>query len=299
MDFDGYKNLPEEFVTNVLNTCGDRGREWLDDLPRIVSDLEAGWQIKSKSHFADLSFNFVCPCELPDGTPAVLKIGLPINDDETASEVAALKALGGSIVKIYRDDPGVRAILIERVYPGKNLKEVFSADPDRAVATGIREMKNTFNAESGAYEFQSLDVWFDELRAAIDTRFPQEYVTAALSFYENHSGGNRFLLHGDLHHENILSSSDGTFRVIDPKGIIGNIGYEIAVFLNNHATWVRDRESVESAVGEFSKAFDVPKNELKSWAFAQQVLGVWWDYDGGGRMWEERLKVCDYWRSNN
>src|SRR5690606_23152783 len=40
------------------------------------------------------------------------------------------------------------------------------------------------------------------------------------------------LLHGDLHHDNILKNSDG-WVVIDPKGFIGDPVYEVAAFIRN------------------------------------------------------------------
>ncbi|ETZ04729.1 aminoglycoside phosphotransferase family protein [Holospora undulata] len=40
------------------------------------------------------------------------------------------------------------------------------------------------------------------------------------------------LLHGDLHHNNILQNADGWF-VIDPKGVIGKPAYEVVAFIRN------------------------------------------------------------------
>jgi streptomycin 6-kinase len=40
-------------------------------------------------------------------------------------------------------------------------------------------------------------------------------------------------LHGDLHHENILSDATGRWRVIDPHGLIGDPAYDVANFFGN------------------------------------------------------------------
>ena len=40
------------------------------------------------------------------------------------------------------------------------------------------------------------------------------------------------LLHGDLHHDNIVAHNNG-WMVIDPKGILGEASYEVGAFLRN------------------------------------------------------------------
>lgn len=44
----------------------------------------------------------------------------------------------------------------------------------------------------------------------------------------------RVVLHGDLHHWNILSGQREPWLVIDPKGLVGDPGYEVGAFLANH-----------------------------------------------------------------
>ena len=42
------------------------------------------------------------------------------------------------------------------------------------------------------------------------------------------------VLHGDLHHWNILSSEREPYLIIDPKGYFGDPGYEVGAFLANY-----------------------------------------------------------------
>ena len=39
------------------------------------------------------------------------------------------------------------------------------------------------------------------------------------------------LLHGDLHHENILKNENGGYTVIDPKGVIGDPVFDLSRFI--------------------------------------------------------------------
>ena len=41
------------------------------------------------------------------------------------------------------------------------------------------------------------------------------------------------LLHGDLHHYNILSAVRKPWLAIDPKGVVGEVEYEVGAFVRN------------------------------------------------------------------
>ena len=88
--------------------------------------------------------------------------------------------------------------------------------------------------------------------------------------------------------------------VIDPKGIVGEIGYEIAVFLNNHLWWLSEEnncgEKLDFAVQSFSEAFEISPADLKKWAFAQMVLSAWWTFEDGGENWESELAFAEFWK---
>ena len=50
------------------------------------------------------------------------------------------------------------------------------------------------------------------------------------------SAGEPMLLHGDLHHYNILAAERQPWLAIDPKGVVGDPVYETGVFLYNRLT---------------------------------------------------------------
>jgi streptomycin 6-kinase len=106
-------------------------------------------------------------------------------------------------------------------------------------------------------------------------------------------------LHGDFHPANIVSATREPFLVIDPKGIAGPVGYEIAVFLNNYHWWQETRADIrirlDSAVRQFSAAFDIEPTELRQWAFAQMVLGAWWTFDEMPEIYQNEVVKADVW----
>ena len=106
-------------------------------------------------------------------------------------------------------------------------------------------------------------------------------------------------VHGDVHFDNILSAKREPFLLIDPKGLIGEIGYEIAVFLNDLAGWTahlsNQKQVLNFAVGRFSKAFAVSPQNLRKWYFGYAVLSAWWMMEDFGENCERELALADIW----
>jgi streptomycin 6-kinase len=211
-------------------------------------------------------------------------------------------ANGKGAVELLKRNEDQRAILLERLTPGANLKEVCRKDEAKAVEIAIPIMCGLLKEPPQNSTFQELDEWFDNFFVkAPKTNFPLEFQNKAREFYEQLSSASKqkFLIHADLHHENILSATREPFLAIDPKGIIGEIGYEIAVFLNNHLWWLASDENLkgklENAVQLFSEAFAIEREDLKKWAFAQIILSAWWTFDDNGENWERELAFAEFW----
>lgn len=304
MDKEFRATLPRTFVENTTALCGEKGEEWLSDLPNIISEIEENWSIKAGKHFRNLSYNYVANASLADGKSAVLKIALPLNDVEIYGEAAYLKTLNGEgAVRLIEFDRERQTVLLERLAPGANLKSVCKKYKSEAVYIAIRVLKRILRpVPDSPKDFIRLDNWFDGLKRARGTNFPQDYAATALDFYNELSSDmkNIFLLHGDLHHDNILSANRESFLVIDPKGIIGHIGYDIGVFLNNHHDWLewntRLEGKLDQAIVEFADAFELEQHTIRKWAFCQMVLSWWWMFDEMPSAFGGELGLSDIWK---
>ena len=294
-------NLPKRFTRNALNLCGETGGQWLKDLPQIIAELSKIWSLIVERPLPNLSYSFVAPCHSKNGA-AVLKIAPPLNNPEIYNEARFLQmANGKGAIKLLKTDENRRAILLERLSPGANLKKVCRADESESVAIAIKVMREILRVPPENSAFRRLDDWFDGFENAANTKFPDEFISKASGFYDELSSASKrkFLIHGDLHHENILSARREPFLAIDPKGIIGDIGYEIAVFLNNHLWWLASepnlKEKLNDAVRQFSEAFEIEPRDLRKWAFAQIVLSAWWTFEENGENWKNDLELAEIW----
>lgn len=295
-------NLPKRFTQNTLALCGEKGLRWLDDLPQIIEEIEENWSLKAKKHFSNLSYNYVAPCICANGNEAVLKIGLPEANPEIFNEASFLQISNGKgAVKILKSDKKHSAILLEKLTPGANLKEIYVSDDTKAVEIAIRVMRKVMRKPPNKTGVKQLEDWFRCFEKAENTNFDNKFAAKARNFFErlNSASKQKFLIHGDLHHENILSAQREPFMAIDPKGVVSDIGYEIAVFLNNHLVWLsaeKDfREKLNDAVQRFSEAFEIKPQDLKNWAFAQMVLSAWWTFEENGENWQNDLTFAEIW----
>jgi streptomycin 6-kinase len=296
-------SLPGELVTHIRAICGRKGEEWFEQLPTTIKGLEDKWSLKVEPPFPGIEFNFVAPAIREESEQVVLKISPPFEQIEIYGEAAYLRCrVGAGAVRLLEEDRESRAILIERALPGESLSEYFKGrEPEvaRPMINVLQAILRPVPAES--VEAATVDKWFDNLRRSASTDFPGNYVVKALTIYEKLSQQNDrvFYLHGDFHPANVVTATRSPYLAIDPKGLIGHLGYDIAVFLNNFHWWQEGRpdvnERLDAAVDQFSIAFDIDPTEIRQWAFAQMVLGAWWTFDEMPEMYKNEVVKADVW----
>ena len=303
-------SLPERFVENIRGLHGEAGEKWLARLPLLVREIGEKSALEIEPPFSNLSYNFVAPCtRLTDGVKAVLKIAFPEKDPLIASEAKMLKILDGRGCVGFLDyDREYCALLMERLLPGENLIEICRRDDERATAIAIELLRKCWGlpASTVAAEFPTLEKWIESLARADSTKLPSDLIKKAQIYFGEllAAGGENFLLHGDFHHENILSGSQNgraPFLAIDPKGIIGEMGFEISVFLNNPRSWVLNHPEKERVLKKrlemFSAGFGIEPENLRKWAFSEAVLSAWWTIEDNGEGWEKWLAYAGVWET--
>ncbi len=201
-----------------------RRKKWLNDLPHVIKELSEKWHLTVEKPFENLSYNYVAPCKFSDRKEAILKIAPPLDNPEIFNEAKYLQIQNGKgAVKVLRFDENFRALLLEKLYPGKHLKQIFSRDESQTVEIAVGLIKKLHRKPPAETEFILLEEWFENFfERAKNTEFPNSYLKKTEEiFYNFNKSSQKFLLHGDFHHENILSAEREPFLMIDPKGVIG------------------------------------------------------------------------------
>ena len=86
-------------------------------------------------------------------------------------------------------------------------------------------------------------------------------------------------LHGDMHHDNVLSSDRG-WLAIDPKGLIGDPAYDLAnVFINpkGAAHLATDPRRIAARADILSARLNYSRKRILGWAAAHAALSACWE----------------------
>lgn len=91
------------------------------------------------------------------------------------------------------------------------------------------------------------------------------------------------LLHGDLHHENVLDAGERGWLCIDPKGYLGERGFDHAnIFCNPDYPTATQPERFERRVQIVAEAARLEGHRLLSWIAAWAGLSAAWHMADGG-----------------
>ena len=230
--------IPQTLVETRTRHHGEDGRRWAEKLPDIVSEAADRWGLSLLHPFSELRFNYVTLVELPTGEPAVLKIGYPDPNGDFEHEQRCLQEFqGGTSVRLLDSDMELCALLLERLEPGITLAEL--TDDAEATSIAATVMHGLWRPPPDDYLFPQARQWIEAAcsPSAIPTRkrempWAQPLLEEAADLASE--AAHKQLLHGDLHHENILAAQRQSWLAIDPKGVIGNPAWELAPFLFNN-----------------------------------------------------------------
>ncbi|HWN58232.1 MAG TPA: aminoglycoside phosphotransferase family protein, partial [Methylomirabilota bacterium] len=156
--------------------------------------------------------------------------------DETAAGAALLHFQGQGAVRVFERGPG-GALLLERARPGHALtKLVLEGADDQATVALCAVVRALHRREPPASGFPLVEDWgrgFERYRRTGDTTIPVAALDRASGLFADLAASQaaRRVLHGDLHHDNILFDVSRGWLAIDPKGVLGEPAYEIGAAL--------------------------------------------------------------------
>lgn len=290
---EGELGLPHNFVQTVCSTWGEPGRAWLRTLPTLLEDSARRWGLTLSLPFPNLTFHYVAPAVMADGTEAVLKAGVP--DKEIQREAAALRAFDGrGSVRLLDADTDTGLLLLERLRPGAVLTTLAEEASDtEATRIAASVMRGLWRPAPPGHEFPTVGDWgqgFARLRARFGGGvgpLPRAWVEEAESLFAEllASSAPPVLLHGDLHHDNILSAERQPWLAIDPKGLVGEPAYEVGALLRN--LWPdrhmhqNTQRLLDRRARQLAEELELDLARVRGWAVAQAVLSAWWGIEDG------------------
>jgi streptomycin 6-kinase len=275
-----HPNVPDELAANAEKTAGRKA--WFEGLPGAVRELERRWSLTLGPPFdgPEVSAAWVAPARCADGTPAVLKIGLPHMEAE--HEVDGLRFWDGDpTVRLLDADDALGAMLLERCDPGTHLRSSPEAEQDGVIAGLLRRL---WRVPTDPHPFRPLAEMIASWSAetiADEARWPDRGLVreGLYLFGELSRGGTvvEVLLATDLHAGNVLAAERERWLVIDPKPFIGDPAYDATQHLVNCEA--RMREAPLATIDRFADLLEVDAERVCLWMFARAAAESRDDWD--------------------
>ncbi len=249
------------------------------------------WRLTVDGEQIDTHSSHLLPV-LWDGRPAMLKI----SRDEAERTGGALMRWWDGIgaARVYAHDS--EAVLLERAMGRRSLLAMAMDDADDMATRIICSTVAKLHAprEQPKPQLIPLTRWFRDLAPAAEVHggvlAQCNLIAGTLLADQNDS----VVLHGDIHHSNILDFEQHGWLAIDPKGLIGERGFDYAnIFANEDLPTI-------SAAGRLQRQLQIVASEaglepkrLLQWIAAYSGLSAaWFLGDGSTALAERPLAVA-------
>jgi len=261
-------------ISQHLAANGSKTRErrlWLERLPSLVDELLRRWNLARHVELNGeaATCSYVMAVVAANGTPAVLKIGMP--PMEAAHEIAGLSFWNGDpTVRLLETDNQLGAMLLERCRPGTTLRALEDHEQD-AVIGGL--LHRLWRSPSTPNPFRHLSVlmehWSNETLAQSQQWFDSGLTTEGLRLFRelSHTAPQEVLLATDLHAGNVLRAEREPWLVIDPKPFLGDPAFDATQHLFN--CWPRLRSNPDRTIRQFADQLGVDHERVRLWTFAR------------------------------
>lgn len=294
--------IPAGYARAVIARAGDDGRGWLAHLPALLGACAQRWALTFSPPVAVLAHNYVLPARMSDGAAVVLKIHAPPDEGGFARERDALRAFAGNgCARLLASDAGDQALLLERCAPGTPLSAVSGDDDARATSIACDVMRQLWRPPPPGHRFPAMADWNADLRrlrphygggtGPFPVRLIAEMETLLADLTA--SAGMPLLLHGDLHHDNIVAARRQPWLAIDPKGLTGDPAYEVGPLLFNPQPQVlrapQPGRILARRVDQCAAALELDRARVRGWGLVRAVLAAWWHAESSGKVWDAAL----------
>lgn len=251
------------------------------------------WSLSNLAPIYEREQSAVWFCESERYGPVVLKWN---STGQVESEYQMLSRLQGrGCCKVYWYDRDQGLLLEERILPGTVLREERSLEKRVEVLASVFREIHLPQQEGETYldwlnkayafcEFQNVSA--ELLRLSAQAR---DICGELFDQYPE-----RVLLHGDLHHDNLLLRADGSYAVIDPKGIIGPEILDLPRFLLNEVDMSDDPAHMERVIELVSRSCGYPEEDLRKALFMEAVLAAVWCVEDGMPIQDRWMELARY-----
>ncbi|MFD0959654.1 aminoglycoside phosphotransferase family protein [Paenibacillus chungangensis] len=285
----------QEEKKRIVETFGDA---FYQKAIRNIERYANRWGLTSLRLIPSYSANLVLTCRSSLYGKTVLKIGRAASK-EFYSEYYALQEYEGSrYCKALEGDFEHGVILLQYVSPGTPLRGEPSLERRLEVFCSLYRDMHREPARVDMYPTYS--GWVSKITGYMSTRqdCPDLYahIKRANDICKslNETYNRTMLLHGDLHHDNILLGEGDEYRIIDPKGVVGDPLFEVPRFILNE--FENDitpelEEKINAIIEKLASELQLPDEAIRKCIYIETSMAVCWNIESGAppEEWEGLL----------
>lgn len=216
-----------------------------------------------------------------DGVPLMLKIALHEEERRGAAVMSYYAGEGAARVLACEGE----ALLLERASGGAPLVEMARRgrddDASRIICATVARL-HAPRPSPAPTSLVPLQTWFRDLDTA-SAKYGGLFATAGSVAKELLTGaGEATVLHGDIHHGNILHDETRGWLAIDPKGLVGDRCFDYAnIFCNPDMTTATATGRLQRQACTVAAIASLQPHRLVQWVFAYACLSASWSLTDG------------------
>jgi streptomycin 6-kinase len=261
------------------------GEEWLRRLPGLLNGLLAQWSLVPEGEVGWGAGAVAVPVASPSG-PAVLKVGWPHH--EALSEHLGLRRWDGhGAVRLLRAEPRRFALLLERLDASTDLRAVPVDEACGVIGDLLAQLRSPALPQVptlSAYAARQLAK--PPPLDLLPRRFVEQGRRLAAELVTD-VDVDGWLLHTDLHYENVLRGTRQPWLAIDPKPTAGDRAFEVAPALWNRAAELGTGSSVRWNLRRrleiVCEHAGIDEERAKAWTIVREVDNATDPAEGPGR----------------
>ncbi len=290
--------VPSAFATAAITRAGERGRQWIDELPGLVETLCAQWDLRIDGGVMHGYLSLVIPVRRGDEA-CVLKVAW--QDESTKDEAAALAAWAGrGAVQLLAIAPTCGAMLLERLDHTRSLQTVELGAALEIAGQLLRQL--AIPAPTG---FRSLASVAETLAQGLPTRWEQSGRPMSRHLLDQACDLARqlgpsteaLLVNYDLHYADVLASPRAPWLVVDPKVVCGDPAFGLAQLLWRRLEEMQTQGGLAYHFQRLVEAAEVDTARARAWTLVRCVDYWLWGLSVGLTEDPARCQQITHWLS--
>lgn len=202
---------------------------------------------------------------------------IPFSEEERRGNKLMAWWNGVGSAKVFEWD--TNALLMERIIGDRSLKTMALDNQDNEATQIICQVADLLHADKKNIlpGLTPLTTWFDELFSSADKYGDIIRESSRMAAILLKRQQNITILHGDLHHDNVLYSSERGWLAIDPKGLIGERAFDyVNILCNPNKETALAEGRLTREIDVISQHTGINRRYLLEWTVAWAGLSSVW-----------------------